>query len=959
LIKCHLGVQTLQHGKIIIVSRRFPSISDDPELRSFQDRLQLVGLKYEETQELLASNSVVLPPSLLRKVWLKTGQGIPQALRALMERLRNAQDPEKLVDEIPPGQKEWMDTQVHDLSSRTREFMIVLSILRRPETRLCCYRMWKEGEDFDRRLKALQARCLLDSMDDTDSILILNPFREYILAEKVSPQKRIELRDHASNVYWMMASEVQSQDRVSLLIEAIWHAQQARRWERVLEAAFELRREQPHLEKNPAVLGQIDHLVVQAARQTNNKQVLVDWLVLHGKRLSLTEELPRAVSMLEEAYETARQYSDESTQFQSARSLAEMYYAQGRYDQALEKYDTCFDLAQSIDNSDWLLEVLIEFGNTQLRTHQISQAEETLKRCVAQAQKRGATTAEAKALCKLARLYLKHKKEDVNVQRDAIRFLEKARILFTEADNQDGLAETYGLMGDFHRYEKNREKARECYAQSREIECQQGHRAQEAITIGQMAFLARDQGQYDEALHLCEEAMQLSRRLGNVVGEQIDMVLRGEILIALRRLDEAYRQIVDARKLAADPRQLQVIGIASADRALSQHYYAVGHYDAARESIDRALGEYIGIKSFQYARETWERAKPIYREWAAHSDVETVHKEFSRIAYDNTEVYRLERVLLLAKLLLTEAHLLAGLENPSGPLSDLCDTLYLLEEIASHRWLPEIVKFCVENWATLAPDIFQKVISWIEADQREGVYRYWIAAAIRDGNFESFAAIFKEVEAETLAFKSKFILLEPIEPEVINDKEMSQSLAKIYVNGLLQEINQSIRTLRPMPLYVHSVYRALDYLDRDQFEFIQKYAADKLANARQDLLVGEDFDFLSEEIPLNLKNKQVTIIGGSANVRRHVAQEALRQFGLRDLREVPPSWEKHVNTNKVQAAVQGADLIVKVWKHMGHDLDDCLKAVLTDVSLNDRIRYAQGDGQSSIVRAIRDYFVQN
>lgn len=947
-------MQGLNYGKIVIVSRRAPAILDTPGLRPFQDNLLLRGLTLEETQTFLASRGLILQSALVKDVWLKTG-GLPKALDLLAARLQGVPSPEQVITKLSIYQeqeKDWLEAQIQDVGIRSYKFLIAMSTLRRPESVSFCQKVWLE-QDFQSRLDDLRSRCLLESTDGPDSILISNFFRDYIIQERVPKPKRIELHDRVSAVYLSEAKQDEQSTRTRFLVEAIWHASHAHNPERVLVAATELR-QIPDIEDNLGLLGQIDSLVVQAAKETNDNRTLVDWSLLLGNRLRLAGDLTQAVSVLEGAYHIAQQHFPKTVQFQSLKLLAATHHADGRYIQAQKEYNTCLQLARSMNDPELELTILPELGSTQLRASATREAEKTLNFCIERSRKRGNRQIEAKALCKLARLYLRHTEEPAD-QKRVHDLLQEANNLYVGLNDLSGRAETHGLLGDFHRYRKDTELALHHYHEAKKLGKQLGYRAKLAITIGQMAFLARDQGDYKEALRLSNESLELNERLGNAVGKQIHLVLSGEILLKLGHLEDAYKKIVDALEISSDPDRPQPIGVASAYRALAKYYRRIGDYTAAKDQIERALAEYIEVETFQYARETWDLIGPIYKDWSSQCDAEAVYQEFDRIRidYNDTDVYYQDRIALLAKLVLIK---LKGTDDPSDKIKDLCETLYLLE-IPKDKWLPQVIQFCIEGWTTLAPYVFQMVLNWEETDQRRELYGYWIAAIIRDGNANLFETTLERVVDEKFGFETQFALLEPLEPEIVENQELRKRLAELYVNGIAQEIGRCIRVGKPLPAYAQDVRKALHYLDSSEFEFIDKFITETVNDARDRRLVDADFEPVLEGSKLDLRDKSVALVGGHARVRKFVAQEMYETFNLKQLSQVPPSWEQHVSTKTVRDAVKEADLIVKVWKHMSHDLDDCLDAVLTD-SQRKIVRYAPGSGKSSIVRTIQEYFQQ-
>lgn len=947
------ATRSLAVGKIVIASRRFPAISDEPELRSFQDRLTLLGLSREESQEFLVSRGVNLPANLVDKLWAKAGQGIPKALELATPHLKESLEPEQVIEGwrvYKEGGTEWLSAQMQDLGARTYEFLTIMSILRRPEHISFCRKLWPT-EDFERRLDDLRAWCLLDPTGDPGWVLISNIFREYILGKCVEPSRRLELHDRVAQAYFSHVQDSQESGQAEWLVEAIWHASQAQNPDRVIAAAA-LLRQIPQFEQNLGLLGQVDHLTIDAARKTGDRSVMVDWLPRYAHRLIVSEEMQQAVDALEEAAAIARRHFAETVQLDAYRHLAEAYYTQGKYQQAQETYGLCVKLARALHDEEKELDILPELGAVQLRTHQTAEAEQTLLSCVDLARQAKNKRVEAKAQCRLARLYLKHKPH-TTARENAIGLLLDAREAFTELRSQSDLAEVFGLLGDCYRYENDYCRAQDYYHRAREIERRLGQRAHEAITIGQLAFLARDQGDFKEALDLCDESLTLSRRLGNAVGEQINMVLRAELLLAMGQREQAYREIIAARKLASDPVQRQAIGIASADRALARYYRETGDSAAAKDAIDSALGQYVATQSFQYAQEAWRLAISIYNDWTSRYEPEKVYQELKRIAFDEAEPYRLERVALLAELWLSKQ-----MPDETGRLSDdmlgLCETLDLLD-YAREKWVPIVVQHCLEEWFCLLPRVFRAVIPLTDAAQRVELYRCWVEASIREGDAKSRSVVFEAVQNEPrFSFETRFNLLEPLEVEA--DPSERKQLADAYADGLMKEVDQALRARRPLQPYAHDVRRALAFLDREQSNFLEDYIQTELDQYMSRSLLAHGFSLTGEQPRLDIRGKRVAVLGGEAQVRRRAAEEARNRFGLDQIREVPPSWESHVHRDVVHSAIREADLVVHVWRHMGHDLDDCLKAALAEESATDRVRYSPGSGFSSIVRTIQDYF---
>lgn len=945
-------MQGLQGGKIVIVSRRFPAIWDDPDIRSGQEHIQLTGLTREETKSLLADRSIDLPQEQFEILWQKT-KGIPKAIAPLVERLRSANSFEKAIADWPiyTATGDWIGSQIQTLSSRTKDFLFKMSVLRRPEKTSLCQRIWI-GEDFDRRASELRRRCLLDPLGDEDTILVSNLFREYMLEHELTRSERVEMHDQTAKAYLAEAYQTRG-DGENLLVEAIWHASNAKNPELVVRAAIELRRKSLPLKDRLDLLGQCDTLIVEAARQTNENSILLYWLPLLSYRLSIREELSQAVMALDEAARIAKSHGSKIEQFEIIKQMASALYAQRKHAHALAAYSECLQIAQSLGNLELELQILPEMGGAQLRNNQTTEAEETLKRCIGLAQRQRNPLVEGKAASKLARLYLKH--TDITARGLSLEWFQKAERLAVEVNDRHTLAEVYGLLGDYYRYEKNLELAHRYYERSRRIVQELGSRAQEVVTIGQMAWLAREMGEYERSLDLSRQAEQLSKRLGNVVGQQISMILSAENLLTLERLEEAYGFIEAALRICQDPEQRQPIGIASANRALAKYYKATGEMESAKDSIDRALAGFIEQNSYQYAKETWEVAKPIYHAWADRSDLATLREAFDWLESNDTEAFRLERMILLARLMLGK---LADMPDPSDQLGEICDTMTALH-VSRTDWGASVVRFCLDQWSVLAPSVFLRVMPWADQEEQKQLCAYWIESAIYRHSLDAFRSITTFIlRQEQWPFEARFTLIDPLEAEIVEHieaKGLKGELANAYVTHLVSEIDRCIRLQQPLPSYADDLRRALYYLDPKQFDFIDYYIRESIEDARKRALVETEFTLVPEPVRLDLRGKRITLIGGNERVRRQVEQLVYDQFSLEDLREVAPSWEQRVDKEKVKYAVNGADLIVVVWKQMKHDMKDALDTCL-DKKQKQLVRYPLGHGTSSIIRVIHDFF---
>jgi tetratricopeptide (TPR) repeat protein len=67
-----------------------------------------------------------------------------------------------------------------------------------------------------------------------------------------------------------------------------------------------------------------------------------------------------------------------------------------------------------------------------------------------------------------------------------------------------------------------------------------------------------------------------------------------------------------------------------------------------------------------------------------------------------------------------------------------------------------------------------------------------------------------------------------------------------------------------------------------------------------------------------VRGKNILLVGGRTATRAHASQELLR-LGASDVRQIPPSWEQHVDEAVVLSKARGADIVATLTDCMKHD----------------------------------------
>jgi hypothetical protein len=246
------------------------------------------------------------------------------------------------------------------------------------------------------------------------------------------------------------------------------------------------------------------------------------------------------------------------------------------------------------------------------------------------------------------------------------------------------------------------------------------------------------------------------------------------------------------------------------------------------------------------------------------------------------------------------------------------------------------------------------------ADEIANAISEWTDVLVALNDLDGLARLVESISEAGLDCATTFVLLEAIEPSLADRPDSKEQLAQTYVQLLCAEVDASLRQGQALPAYTLDLRRGLFELDRQQFDFAQAYLQEELTRAREAELIEAHFaPEPSEESVLDLSGRWVALVGGYEPVRRRVRETLTRDYGLSRFTEVPPSWEARVDQARVAEAVRGADLIVVVHRCIKHDGTDALKAVVDGTESEERIRYAAGKGQSSVIGVVWDHFGQN
>src|SRR5262249_30318051 len=134
-------------------------------------------------------------------------------------------------------------------------------------------------------------------------------------------------------------------------------------------------------------------------------------------------------------------------------------------------------------------------------------------------------------------------------QRDALeRLIHSAMAL----DDPVLLADAYIRQGELLSVVGSAEDALTCAERALGLKKPIGDKRGEAKALRALGFIYWQRGQYDAALHIHRERLQVHRALGDRETEGMDLINLGELLRQLQRYQEALQCLKDAVQLLTE-----------------------------------------------------------------------------------------------------------------------------------------------------------------------------------------------------------------------------------------------------------------------------------------------------------------------------------------------------------------------------------------------------------------------
>ncbi|NIA12119.1 MAG: tetratricopeptide repeat protein, partial [Nitrospiraceae bacterium] len=270
----------------------------------------------------------------------------------------------------------------------------------------------------------------------------------------------------------------------------------------------------------------------------------------------LTEPLHRwgFIDLVRELNEETAETATGTVKAAALHHLGIIHQAQGRYDEAVTRYQESLKIAEELGDRSGIASTL----------HQLGTIHQTQGRY----------------------------DEAVTMYQESLRIEE-------ELGDRSRIAITLGQLGNIHQTQGRYDEAVTMYQESLKIAEELGNKRVIAITLHQLGTIHQDQGRYDEAVKIYQESLKIAEKLGDRRGIASTLHQLGMIHQAQGRYDEAVKMYQESLKIAEKLGDKRVI--ASTLGQLGNVHYDQGMYDEAvtmyQESlkIREELGDRRGI----------------------------------------------------------------------------------------------------------------------------------------------------------------------------------------------------------------------------------------------------------------------------------------------------------------------------------------------------------------------------
>ncbi len=307
-----------------------------------------------------------------------------------------------------------------------------------------------------------------------------------------------------------------------------------------------------------------------------------------------------ALRAAQKAYEALRTTPDTPLLAEAGKALGIANAELGNTDAARDYFTDYLVSQKRLANEAGLAAAYNNLGVLAKRTGDLNGALEYIERALTIDRKLGRSAAIADRLTNIGITLYK-----LSRWAEAEEKLTEAQQIYSRIGATRGLVAVQTALGNVHRVRRERGRAREMFEDALRVSRDQGYLRAEALALEFLGDLEMDQGLNEQALGSFDRALGCAYRLAtnsDVVSEVLRR--RADVLLALRRVEEAERDCADGIKLCREIGDRLEEGAFL--RVLASACYMKGEQTAAEVLVSRAE------EILRRAGDSFELAKTAY-----------------------------------------------------------------------------------------------------------------------------------------------------------------------------------------------------------------------------------------------------------------------------------------------------------------------------------------------------------
>jgi len=306
-------------------------------------------------------------------------------------------------------------------------------------------------------------------------------------------------------------------------------------------------------------------------------------------------------------------------------NLGETYRAQGKYPEALKRYEEALLINEKLRRLNGKATCLSNIGSIHYLQGNFPKALEQYEEALQIDEQLGNLNGKATDLNNIATIHYIEGNYPKALKRyeEALQISEQLGVLSRKATYLNNIGEVYRTQGNYP-------EALKRYEEALQIDEKLGNLSGKAARLNNIGEVYRAQGEYPKALEMYEKALQIDESLGYLSGKATALNNVGEVYRAQENYPKALEKYEEA--LQIDESLGDLSGKATCLNNIGEIHYAQGSYPEALKcyekalQIDEKLGNLSGkatclsnIASIHYAQGDYSEAIKRYEE-ALHID---------------------------------------------------------------------------------------------------------------------------------------------------------------------------------------------------------------------------------------------------------------------------------------------------------------------------------------------------